>query len=95
MFTHVVLLLHGRCCRVVIPTCRLFSVSANTVNNNKYCLTNKEASTVFCSVVKHAGSGDSTKEVYVLLFGHFYKNKARLQKHTAHLLISFASLFYM
>ena len=27
-------------------------------------LTNKEASTVLCSVVKHTGSGWSTKEVY-------------------------------
>ena len=29
-----------------------------------YNLTNEEASTVLCSVVKHAGSGYSTKEVY-------------------------------
>ena len=29
----------------------------------KPCLTNKEASTVLCSVIKHAGSGWSTKEV--------------------------------
>ena len=27
------------------------------------CLTTKEALTVLCSVVKHAGNGDSTKEV--------------------------------
>ena len=31
--------------------------------NNVIYLTNKEASTVLCSVVKHLGSGYSTKEV--------------------------------
>ena len=41
----------------------LNSVLFAAVTNTYIFFSNKELSTVLCSVVKHAGGGDSTKEV--------------------------------